>query len=166
MDRGAGENKHFGLWDGYSMTESEDSGFALPHAVRARTNTDAADDLVEESQLKHKLSDRGFNFPNFDAPLFTEAFCIELMTRALEAPQSFDCVPNAFPIRKQFYKARESCRTRGDRRFDSLTFQIEGFWLSIFKCPIGTPRRYRGELWRFGEMRYCVHRHGITKQDL
>ena len=148
------------------MTESEDSGFALPHAVRARTSTGAADDLVEESQLKHKPSNRGFNFPNFDAPLFTEARCVDFMTCALEVTQSFDCVPNAIPIRKRFYQARESCRTRDDRRFDNLIFQIEGFWLSIFECPIGTPRRHRGELWRFGEMRYCVHRHGITRQDL
>ena len=155
------------------MTESEDSGFAPPHAVRARgqhepsgTSTGAADDLVGQSSLKRKPSDPGFNFPNFDAPLFTQARCVDFMTCALEAPQSFDCVPNAHPIRKRFYQARRCCQTRDDRRFDSLTFQIEGFWLSIFKCPIGTPRRYRGELWRFGEMRYCINQHGITRQDL
>ena len=155
------------------MTESEDSGLALPHAVRARgqhepsdTSTGATDDLVGESQLKHKPSERVINLRNFDVPLFTEDFCIELMARALEAPLSLDCVPNAHPIRERFYQARQSCRARGDHRFDSLTFQTEGFWLSIYWCPIGTPRRHRTELKWLGETRYCVHRHGIIQQDL
>ena len=55
------------------MTESEDSGFASPPAVRARgqhepsdTSTGATDDLVGESQLKHKPSERVINLRNFD----------------------------------------------------------------------------------------------------
>ena len=166
MGRGAAENEHLGLWDGYSMTESEDSGFALPQAVRARTSTGAADDLVGESQLKHKPSNRGFNFPNFDVPLFTEAFCIELMAPALDVPLSLDCVPNAHPIRERFYKARRCCRARRDRRFESLTFQIEGFWLLIYPRPPGAPKLQLGMIVVREGMRYCVHRHGITRQDL
>ena len=148
------------------MTESGDSGFALPHAVRARTSTGAADDLVEDSQLKHKPSNRGFNFPNFDAPLFTVARCVDFMTCALEVTQSFDCVPNAIPIRKRFYQARRCCQARGDHRFDSLTFQIEGFWLLIYPRPPGAPKLHVGMIVVREGMRYCVHRHGITRQDL
>ncbi len=148
------------------MTESEDSGFALPHAVRARTNTDAADDLVGESQLKHKRSDRGFNFLNFAAPLFTQAVCIKFMVLALEAPLSLDCVPIVHPIWKKFEKARKICQARGDCRFDHLTFQIDGFWLLIYLRPPGSPKLHVGMLVVREGTRFCVHQPGISQLEL
>ena len=108
-----------------------------------------------------KSSQRGLNLTNRLTPMFSESVCVDFMERALRGPVSLDCVPNALPIRQRFDRARQCCQERGDHGFDNLRFQIEGFWLSIYWCPTGTPRQHRTQLKFYGETRYCVSAHGI-----
>ena len=114
-------------------------------------------------QTQPKTSEQSINLRNFSTPMFHEAVCVDFMERTLSAPVSLDCVPNALPIRQRFYRARQCCQERGDHRFDNLTFQIEGFWLSIYWCPTGTPKQHRSQLKFLGETQYCVSAHGIIQ---
>ncbi len=116
-----------------------------------------------EGTIMSKPSDRGLNLTSGLTPIFSKSVCIGFMKDALQARVDIDCLLDAGSIRQRFYRARQCCQERGDHRFDNLRFQIEGFWLSIYWCPTGTPRRHRIQLKFVGETEYCVSARGIIQ---
>ena len=130
--------------------------------TQSHTSSRVGQDLHSVGKLMSESSQNSLSLSNFATSLFTDAVCIDLMERALQVPVSIDCVPNARPIRQRFYQVRQRCRARGDRRFDSLTFQIHSFWLLIYWRPPDTPRLKCGMIEVREGMRFCALPGGIV----
>ena len=92
--------------------------------------------------------------------LFTQARCRSMMERALRSPIRLECGPDVERVRQRFYRTRQSCQSRGNLRFDGLSFHLDGETLVIKSLPVNPMKQLRRKLKLLRKMGAYVDGHG------